>query len=173
MSATAFKPVTRFAALLAGLGFTMMSLAQAPAGGPPAGGGGPPGGMPSPADQAIEYRKALFTVIAGNFSPLGGILRGNSKFDANVLKRAERTAMLATMVPEAFPDISKTGDTKAKAEVWTDTAGFAKVSQDFADASNNLLAVLRKNNADSAEFRDAAGKVGESCKGCHEKFRAR
>lgn len=136
----------------------------------------PPPAAPSAAEQAIAYRKALFTVIGGNFGPIGGVLQGRSTFDAGVLKRAERTAFLATLVPDAFadvsrPDISRGGNTRAKPEIWSDSAGFSRASQEFADASAALVAVLRKDNSNSAAFKEAVAKVGQSCKNCHENWR--
>ena len=130
--------------------------------------------MPSPAERAIEYRQALYTVIGGNFGPIGGILQGHGEYNAaDVAKRVQRVAFLATMVGDAFPEISKDGKTKAKAEIWTDKEGFAKAVQKFVDASANLQSVVSKDHTNSAAFKDAAGKVGEACKGCHDDYRAK
>lgn len=176
------KPKTVIAALLVGGVLALAASAQQPppggppGGGPPGGGGpgGPPGGMPSPAEQAIGYRQALYTLIGGNFGAIGAVMQGRAEYNAaDVMKRAERTAFLATMVTDAFPDVSKTGNTKAKPEVWTNPTGFAKAAKDFVDSSAGLVAELKKDNSNSAAFKTAAGAVGQSCKGCHEDFRAK
>jgi len=181
---------TMIATLLVGGALALAASAQQPpqggppgggggppgAGGPPGGGGpgGPPGGMPSPAEQAIGYRQALFTLIGGNFGTIGGVMQGRAEFKADeVMKRAQNTAYLATMVADAFPEVSKTGNTKAKPEVWSNPAGFAKASKDFVDSSAALVAALKKDNSNSAAFKAAAGAVGESCKNCHQDFRAK
>src|SRR5690349_9588715 len=71
------------------------------------------------AAQAIKVRKAIYTLIGNNFGPIGATLQGKAPFDgAEVLKRAERVSFLAGLTLEAYPDISKTGDTKAKPEIW-------------------------------------------------------
>ncbi|MFT3905834.1 MAG: cytochrome c [Steroidobacteraceae bacterium] len=149
-------------------GSVLAQQASAPAANTAASGAGS-----SPAESAIAYRKAVFTVIGGNFGSIGGVLQGRSDFDANVKKRAERTAYLATLVADAFPDVSRTGNTRARPEVWSDQAGFAKATQDLVDASNALVAVLNKDNSNSAAFKEAAGRVGQACKGCHDAYRTR
>ena len=173
------------------------ALAQAPAGGGEGGmgggmaagggeggmGGGGEGGMGggggqtrNPADQAVEYRQALFTVIGGNFTPIGAVLQGRGEFNgASALKSADRTAQLAAMVGDAFPDVSKTGaNTKASPDIWTNRAEFDKIAKDFADHTAALAAVLKKDNKTaSAEFKTAATAVAGDCKGCHDKFRAK
>lgn len=146
-----------------------------PAGGPPGGpgAGGPPPGMPSPAEMAIGYRKAVFTVLAGNFMPIGGILRGGEYNAATVARNAERVAFIATLVGDAFPAISKDGNTKAKPEIWSDKDGFAKRVKDLTDATSALAALVKKDPTNSADFKAAAGKVGEACKGCHDNYKNR
>jgi cytochrome c556 len=128
---------------------------------------------PSAAEQAIAYRKAVFTVLAGNFAPVSAVLQGRAALSPEVLKRAERTAFLATLVPDAFPAISASGNTRAKAEVWSQPDAFDKASRDLIDASASLLTVLRKDNADTAAFRDAVTRIGQTCKSCHNDFRTK
>jgi cytochrome c556 len=167
----------------------MISIAAAqapPAGAPPGGAGGPPAGgggdgmgagmqMPSPADQAINYRKALYTVLSGNFSPLGGVLQGRAEFNgATAPRQAERAAQIAAMLIDAYPDISKTGNTKAKAEIWSNRAEFDKLNKSLADHTAALAAVLKKDSKSaSAEFKTAATAVAQDCKDCHDKFRSK
>ena len=159
--------------MLLGLVLSLTAAAQnaPPPGGPPPGAMGP---MPSPADRAIEYRQALYTLVGGNFGPIGAILQGKAEYNAaDVSKRAERVAFLATMAEDAFPEISRDGKTKAKPEIWTNKEGFAKALKAFQDSSANLVAVVKQDNTNSAAFKAAAGKVGEACKGCHDDFRAK
>ena len=159
-----------------------LAVAQTPAGESGMGGGmaaGAEGGMgagaqQNPADQALKYRQALFTVIAGNFTPVGNMLQGRAEFNgATALKSAERTAQLAAMVGDAFPELSKTATgTKSSPDIWDKRAEFDKMAKDFADHSAALVAVLKKDNKTAtAEFKTAATAVAGDCKGCHDKFR--
>ena len=160
-------------ALVAGTFLAVMALAQTPpAGGP--GAGAPPAG-PSPAERAIEYRQAVYTVIGGNFGPLGGMMQGRAPFNGpEALKRAQRLAALAGFLDDAFPEISKDGKTKAKPEIWTNRAEFDKIAKDFADHTAALAATLAKDNSSATDaFKSAAAAVGNDCKTCHDKFRAK
>jgi cytochrome c556 len=158
------KPKSAAAALLAGSLLSLAALAQQPpAGGPP----------PSPAEQAIHYRQSLYTVIGGTAGPLGAMAQGKVDYNAaEATRRAERLAFLATMVADAFPDVSKTGETKAKPEIWTNPTGFAAADKKFVDATAALVTALKADNS-AAGLKSAFGAVGQSCKGCHDDFRAK
>jgi cytochrome c556 len=146
--------------------------AEGPAGAAPA--AGPPPGMPSPAERAIEYRKAVYTVLGGNFGPIGGVLQGRAPYDAKeIAKRAERVAFMAGLAAEAFPEISKTGNTKAKPEIWTDKPGFDKAMKELGDSTAGLAALVKTDQTNSDAFKKAAGRVGQACKGCHDNYRAK
>jgi cytochrome c556 len=55
----------------------------------------------------------------------------------------------------------------AKAEIWSDAAGFEAAS----GAAYQAMTALRAST-DEAGFKAAFGAVGASCKGCHDKYRA-
>src|ERR1700733_1191157 len=86
-----------------------------------------PAPPPNLAKQAIENRKAVFTLIGNNFKPIGEILRGNSAYGStDVARFAARVSFLTGLLPEAFPEISRTGDTRATPEVWSNRSDFDK-----------------------------------------------
>ena len=129
---------------------------------------------PTPAERAIDYRKAVFKVVAGNFGPLAQNAQGKLELPAGAAnKYAQRLAAVADFPRDAFPDISKDGETKAKPEIWTDKAEFDKLLTDFSTAAKALAAVTAKADARPEDFKAAVGAVGNSCKGCHDKFRAK
>jgi len=147
---------------------TLMAVAALAAEGPP------PGAQPTPAQRAIEYRKAVYTVLGGNFGPLGGMLQGRMPYNgAEASKRADRVAFMAGLAAEAFPEVSKDGDTKAKPEIWTDKEGFDKAMKALGDSTAALAAQLKKDPNDQDAFKKAAGAVGQACKNCHDNYRAK
>lgn len=172
-----FKTSRGFAAatgaLIVGAVISMAAMAQTP----PAGGAGMAAGagpQESPADRAIEYRKAVYSVIGHQNGPIGGMVQGRVEYNgAEATKRAERLAQMAVMLDDAFPEISKTGDTKAKPEIWTDKAEFDKILKDFVDHTAALSAQLKKDNKSFDDFKKAATTVANDCKTCHDKFRAK
>jgi cytochrome c556 len=128
---------------------------------------------PSKAEMEVDYRQSLYTVIGGNFGPLGAMAGGKVPFDAAEARlRAERVAFLAPMLKEAFPaDSNGVAHTAAKPEIWTDTAGFNQALQLLIDRSAALAAAT--NGGDAAKIKAAIGETGKACKGCHDKYRVK
>jgi cytochrome c556 len=163
-------------ALIAGL-VSVAAFAQngPPPGGPPPGGpgSGPPGPQKSVGERQVEYRKAVYAVLSGNFGPLGAMAGGKAPYDAaEVQLRAPRVAAMAAMITDAFPESSKgVGDTKAKPEIWTDTAKFAAAVKEIQTKTAALATLVASDKTNSAAFQKAVGEVGGACKGCHDDFR--
>ncbi len=133
-----------------------------------------PPGPPSPATQAINVRKAVFTLIGSNFKPVGEVLQGHAAYESvDVQKSAGRVAFLAGLLNEAFPDNSATGDTKARPEIWSNRADFDKRVKDFQDHSAALVQVAAREKSGSDAFKAAAAAVGQDCKGCHENYKVK
>src|ERR1700726_4274150 len=62
-----------------------------------------PAPPPNLAKQAIENRKAVFTLIGNNFKPIGEILRGNTTYESGeVGKYVTRVSFLTGFLVEAF-----------------------------------------------------------------------
>jgi cytochrome c556 len=131
---------------------------------------------PSPAKRAVDERKAIFTLISGNFRPIAEQLQGRGSLDASeARKRAERVAFLASLANDAFPDLSNVGDpgTRAKPTIWSQRADFDKVISDFVKHSQALAQTAATQAPGSDAFKAAAGAVAQDCKTCHDNFRAK
>ena len=127
---------------------------------------------PNLARQTIENRKAVFTLIGNNFRPIAEVLRGNSTYESvDVSKYSARVAFLANFLAEAFPDVSKSGDTQAKPEVWASRPDFDKRVRDFSDHVVVLSRVVAQGGGNSEAFKAAARAVAQDCKGCHDNYR--
>ena len=129
---------------------------------------------PNLARQAIENRKAVFTLIGNNFRPIAEVLRGNSTYESvDVSKYSTRVAFLTNLLPEAFPDVSKSGDTQAKPEVWSRRPDFDKRAKEFSDHALLLSRVVAQGGGNSDAFKTAARSVAQDCKGCHDNYRSK
>lgn len=60
--------------------------------------------------------------------------------------------------------------TRAKAEIWSQPEKFSAAQKMFADRAPGLLAAA--NAKDVEKLRAQFGQVGQSCKNCHDTFRA-
>ena len=64
---------------------------------------------------------------------------------------------------------SGAGDTKAKAEIWSDNAKFKAAAEKMQGEMSKLAVAAKSGNLDT--LKAAFGPVGAACKACHEDFR--
>ena len=122
------------------------------------------------ADDAIDYRMGLMTVIGWNVDPLGAMVKGKQPFDAaEFAKHADRIAHLSDAVVEGFPKGSDQGHTNAKPDIWANWDDFQSKAKDF-DTQAKLLAEVAKAN-DEAKDKEQFKKVAQACKSCHDKYK--
>jgi len=136
-----------------------------------------PTAAPTPAArQAIEARKAAYTLIGRNFRPLGDVLKGTVNYaDAEVETRITRIAFFSGLVHEEFPESSNLGEpeTKAKPDIWTNRADFDKRLRDLQLHVVALADVNARDRGPSDAFKAAVTTLGQDCKGCHDNFKAK
>ncbi len=130
------------------------ALAQAPAGLTP--------------EQIVAARQSAYLLSAGNLAGIKGVIDGGGDlkgiaFPARALARWART------LPAMFPEGSNVPPTHAKAEVWSDRAGFEARAQAYAAAATRLaeLAPGGDRAAITAQFDALRG----TCQACHEQYR--
>lgn len=120
-------------------------------------------------EDAIKYRQSAFTVMGNHFSRLGAMANGRVPYDAKVA--ADNAALVATLskLPGAgFGPGTETGlNTRAKPEIWRDSAKFQAAYEKMVDAASKLPAAA----GDPAALKTAFGATAATCKGCHDDFR--
>ena len=121
-------------------------------------------------EDAIKYRKASFTVMAAHFSRVGAMAAGRAPYDAKAAaENADIAAAMAKLPWAAFTEGTDKGDTRAKPEIWKDSAKF-KESADKMQVELGKVAVAAKaGNVDA--LKTAFGPAAATCKGCHDNFR--
>lgn len=122
------------------------------------------------AEDAIKYRKAGFTVMATHFGRLGAMANGRMPYDAKVA--ADNAAVLATVAAlpwAAFGEGTDKGDTRAKPEIWKESAKFKEGADKMQAEMGKLVAAARTGNLDN--LKAAFGPTAQSCKACHDAFR--
>lgn len=121
-------------------------------------------------EDAIKYRKAAFSLTAAHFGRIGAMAQGKAPFDAKAAAdNAELVATLSHLPWAAFVDGSDTGDTKAKAEIWKQSAKFKESADKFQQEAAKL-AVAAKSGKE-ADVKTAFNATAGTCKGCHDDFR--
>ncbi|MUJ27188.1 cytochrome c [Aliivibrio fischeri] len=125
------------------------------------------------ADKAIAYRQAAFTMIAGNVSEMGDMVKGKTDWSAAIFaKRANQLSQLSLMPLDAFyVEGSDKGKTNALPKVWTNFPDFEARLAQFQEDAVALAEISDKG--DKAAIRKAFGKTVKNCKACHSDYKAR
>lgn len=123
------------------------------------------------AEDAIKYRKSVMFVMQQNFGRVAAMAAGKAPFDAKAAAEGAEVAAFMSKLPwSAFVDGSDKGDTKAKAEIWTDKAKFTELSEKLQADMAKLNAAAKTGNLDN--IKAAVGAAGGNCKTCHDAFRS-
>ncbi len=121
-------------------------------------------------EDAVKYRKASFTVMAAHFGRVGAMASGKAPYDA---KAAAENADIATAMSKlpwaAFPEGSDKGETRAKPEIWKDSAKYKEAADKMQAEMTKLAAAAKVGNVDA--LKTAFGPAASTCKGCHDNFR--
>lgn len=121
------------------------------------------------ADDAIKARQACMKANGGMMGVMVPIVKGEKPFDAAAIKTVVDAAGAACGGWATFwgADTQKgeTVQTRAKPEIWTDTAGWEAAGKAYGAAIGPVAAAT-----DDASFKAAFGALGAACSGCHEKF---
>ena len=122
-------------------------------------------------EDAIKYRKNALFVMSQHFGRLGAMAQGRVPYDAKAA--AENAAVLETVskLPwAAFGEGTDKGDTRAKPEIWKESAKFKEATDKMHTEISKVVTAAKSGKADDlkAVFAGAAG----SCKNCHDNFRS-
>lgn len=121
-------------------------------------------------EDAVKYRKSSFTVLAAHFGPLGAMASGRAPYNAQVASRSADVILVASTLPWAgFVEGSDKGDTRAKPEIWSESAKFKDAGDKMQAEMVKLAAAAKTGNLDN--LKAAFGPAAATCKACHDNFR--
>lgn len=123
------------------------------------------------APNLIEIRQTGMDLAAGDFAGINALIA--AKGDIKPAEpRAKAIARWAGVVPTLFPKGTETGgNTKAKAEVFSDPAGFQKAAMNLGTAATKLAETLKGGDLEMAAVDAKA--LGAACGACHNDYRAK
>ena len=124
------------------------------------------------AAKIYEARHTKFHAIANAFKAIMETSKSEKPDTALVASQAKIIEGLAHKIPTWFP--AGTGaesgvKTRAKAEIWTDSAGFAAAAKNLETQSIALQSVATKG--DIAALQAQVKATGGACGACHTKYR--
>lgn len=121
-------------------------------------------------EDAVKYRKASFSVMAAHFGRLGAMAQGKVPFDAKAAaENADLVVTLSKLPWAAFGEGTDAGETKAKPDIWKESAKFKAGADKLQAEAVKLAAAAKTGNLDN--MKAAFGPVAETCKSCHDAFR--
>jgi len=121
-------------------------------------------------EDAVKYRKSALFVMQQNFARVGAMAAGKAPFDAKVAAESAAVAEYMSKLPwVAFGEGTDKGDTKAKPEIWKESAKFKEYADKMQVEMSKLAAAAKTGNLDSIKV--AVGATGDSCKTCHDAYR--
>ncbi|GFD91145.1 cytochrome c [Tenacibaculum sp. KUL152] len=124
------------------------------------------------AKAATQYRQAMFQLVRSNMGPLGGMAKGALPFDESVMQtNAVRLEQLADMMGDYLAvDTRKFNvETGAKDEIWESFSDVETKIMALKKASQGLQSAVKAG--DESAYRGAIGKIGASCKSCHDDYK--
>jgi len=114
---------------------------------------------------AIAARQAFMKSLQGKLAAVRGADPAAAKQAAIDINSGFKA--LATQFPPGSD--SSAGKTRAKAEIWSDSAGFKTAVDRAISASGQLVSAV--NSGDAGQVTAAAGAVQQACAGCHGAYR--
>jgi len=123
-------------------------------------------------EDAVKYRQSAMFVMQQNFGRVAAMAQGKAPFDAKVAADSAAVAEYMSKLPWAafVAGSDKAGNTKAKPEVWSDSAKFNAAAEKMQGEMTKFSAAAKTGSLDN--IKAALGGVGGSCKACHDDFRA-
>lgn len=123
-------------------------------------------------EDAIKYRKNALFVMQQNFGRVAAMAAGKAPFDAKVAADSAAVAAYVSHLPwEGFGPGTDKGETKAKAEIWSDKAKFDDYAKKMGAEMDKLSAAAKTGSLDNIKV--SVNAVGGTCKSCHDDFRAK
>ena len=121
-------------------------------------------------DDAIRYRKSALFVMQQNFGRVAAMASGKAPFDAKIVADSAAVADFTSKLPwAAFGEGTDKGDTRAKAEIWKESAKFKEYAEKMQVEMSKLAVAAKTGNLDN--IKAAVNATGGTCKTCHDAYR--
>jgi cytochrome c556 len=122
-------------------------------------------------NQLIAQRKGAMNLQVKYFGPVLAMSLGRAPYDGKIVQRDVEYLAVLTQIPwdDFQPHTAGSPNTRAKEEVYKDTAKF-KAAIDSLQGEVQKLAAVVRGGGDQNAVKPAAQAVGRACNSCHESF---
>lgn len=129
--------------------------------------------QPPKPEQLVKWRQSAYQVVAWNNGRIKAALEGGS-FNADEVRRASgviaalANANLGLLFAPGTEKAKGWRDTAVKPELFTD-GRVGQLATDFSREATSLAQVAQ--GGDAAAVREAFGRLGKTCKACHDAYK--
>ena len=125
---------------------------------------------------AVKARQQAMKDIGGHMKAIGKFVKNGEGTADEAAKHADALQVAAGNVPGLFEvevtqeESASVAKNRAKAEIWSDWAGFEAAAGTLGEEAGKVASALR--GGDVAAYGPALQSLGKNgCGGCHEKYR--
>ncbi len=119
-------------------------------------------------NEAVKARMILMKDIKDAVGVLGGMAKGEVSFDAAKADAAKEALIRhSAQIPAAFEAEEMDPKSESKPEIWETWEDFVSKSEALGAAAGEL------DTSDQAWIGPGMGKIGATCKACHETYRVK
>lgn len=122
-------------------------------------------------EEPIRYRRAVMTMVKRHYDQVSAMAKGTISFNREELNRHSAfLEMLSKASLDGFVAGSHEGDTKAKAEIWSEWGKFRAQGEKFQQDALRLKELAKTGNIEA--LKPAISDMTKTCKHCHDDFKA-
>ena len=125
------------------------------------------------AEDAIQYRQGAFRVLGHHFGRLGAMANGKMPYDAKVAAADGDIIAAVSALPFTgfVPGTEKGHGTKVRPEAWKELPKVKEMEQKMITEVGKVSVAAKSGNLD--QLKAAFGPASQTCKACHDNYRAR
>ena len=125
------------------------------------------------AEDAINYRQSAFAVLGHHFGRLGAMANGKMPYDAKVAAADGDIIAAVSALPFTgfVPGTEKGHGTKVRPEAWKELPKVKEMEQKMITEVGKVSVAAKSGNLD--QLKAAFGPASQTCKACHDNYRAR
>ena len=125
------------------------------------------------AEDAINYRQSAFAVLGHHFGRLGAMANGKMPYDAKVAAADGDIIAAVSALPFTgfVPGTEKGHGTKVRPQAWKELPKVKEMEQKMITEVGKVSVAAKSGNLD--QLKAAFGPASQTCKACHDNYRAR
>ncbi len=119
----------------------------------------------------IKYRQSAMKAMSGHMVGAAAIIKGKVPYKDDLVAHVTALNETTKVLPNAFKQKTSGGKTRAKPEIWENSADVQQKIKNLQMAVADFLSAAKSGGVEAAGGKMKA--VGQACGACHKKYRAK